>query len=69
MKANVHDWKPGLCLILCRRYTPTEFCMVVGYIAHLLALFLILCLILIDNLNGNKIALIVFIVSALLAGK
>lgn len=49
-------------------YQGTEFCMVVGYVAHLLALFLIICLILIEPLSGKKPALIAFVVSALVAG-
>lgn len=41
---------------------------VIGFLSVLTALFLSLCLVLLDELKGNKIALICLCVSSLLAG-
>lgn len=50
-------------------YEGVEAMEVIAFLCLLLALVLMLCYVLIDEVNGNKIVLIIFIVAAFVGGK
>ena len=50
-------------------YGDVRGCMIIGFLCLLVAFVLALCLIFLDELKGNKAALICLIVFALIAGK